>query len=345
MPMRPRFTTSRSIIVALAFISLLSSSLIRPPNARARFCSGDRELIRYYLQSVARIAGECVGSIQAKIIHAQNRIASYSGNFFKLAIWASYIQSREILAKMLIEGSEPEFKMPTLPAFKSALKSPWNQVISTNNGLEESVINCEAIVEETLAKLGTRWSICQAASTRRLDACKLQESLDPQSKSSCRQAVARISILYAGRCSEENVQAVSETLGFSTQAVERICKIAVERKGNLCDKLAESMPTALPLCRAMTGKGESACKDPELSDEQSKLCLGELATFLVVNRELDHSDWVKKSDTDYISNMVVKVLVENKGCHYSILQQYDQLILRNFSLGTKKWYQLPTMLF
>jgi hypothetical protein len=343
--MRRRFTASKSLVVSMAFISILSTSLFRPPNAQARFCTGDRELIRYYLQSLARMASEYVGSIQEKIIYTQNSIISYSGNFFKLALWATYLESRSILMKLLVEASEPDSIMPTLPAFKSALGPSWNQVIAISKEDLKSNVNYKAIIEETLLKLGTRWSVCQAATTRRLESCKLLESLDPQQKSSCRETVARISILYAGRCSEQNIKTATQALGSGSEVVKLICKIVTERKSNLCVKLAEAIPTSLPLCLAITGKGESACKDPELSAEESKWCLSEYATFQVANRELSHAAWAKKNNSDYISNMAVKALIGGKDCYSIILQQFDQMILSNFNFGTKRWYQPPTMLF
>lgn len=114
--------------------------------------------------------------------------------------------------------------------------------------------------------------VCQAVRRKSPAPCANLGS----TRSECESLAAKV-LLAEGACTEEVIRVLSEITRIKPAAIWRYCKTLANRQPENCLAIPGMSEKEAAICRALAGDGQTACRDPALSEAASRDCLFEFS--------------------------------------------------------------------
>lgn len=120
-------------------------------------------------------------------------------------------------------------------------------------------------------------AVCRAVRHKSPEVCAALGPKDQGGlRTECESLVMRVGILYQNDCSDESVGRMAAAWQKKPGVMRSYCLAIREQKPEECFSLPGGSPRVQAVCRALAGHGETACRDPALSKDNSAECRNQL---------------------------------------------------------------------
>ncbi len=309
--------------------------------ARAGSCfGGDRAKIRYLFEHIEHLAASGIQKAGLQARSVGWRLARYLPHF---SLWWLQVQRRHALLDLLQSAEKGSGTDLDIVQLRTEMASFFDRAARIHEHFGGQKPDVGPLLDELIVSVVHTWAVCRSIESAGVEPCRLLKTIDPGEEQNCISLMLRFGILYSGRCSlEKHGELLAKLLGEPPEKAKTTCEILKNQQGERCQS-AMSSPLKIQICLALTGGGETACKQASLPEKLQNECLRNLYDYQVAIGSRSLISWEQLVNPHLMLYAAVLSTRERGECVEVTMRMFDSLDKSAEILfpSPGKWYQPP----
>jgi hypothetical protein len=294
---------------------------VYPTPAQAGFCAADRERVRIAVEHLMFDLEQLRGAFVLQVVQPLRLRAP--AVLSRLALWALYTQSRQIVQDRLLAGGLDA----TAAAAVRELWQKAGRVHALSSPETAPAAQREALagLDELLDRTGRAWAACRALRSGDVSGCRRLADRGQQLVAAC-DGLGHDLYALATRCFSVRTAPYRAWLS----ALGDRCRQRGDPPGRLCAALLAGLAVDRTLCRALARGDRGACRRAGLDEQQQRGCREDLTAVLYLKDAIDEQAFRAEYGGSFED--AIAAMGGARSCLQVALHQYDRSASHYFSL-------------